>query len=448
VGVAVLLGGCSVWNASVACDVEPVERRVSERGDGWEWIGDPHASTVLADGRILVAWSSTDEGFFGATECIDGVRSEVRMALLDPATGRPIHACEGNVETIVSPAWDVAHSPSVAAVDIQGLGGNAAVAAIGWSVDNLNCPDRARVYIRYVNAAGCLNSTEAVEPVPSDVTGPVTGLSLAWSEPAHALLATFRSGREVLTAWLVDQSSTTSAETIVAADALLGLPAVALGPEGDGILAWGRNDDASTRDVVVQAVLLDPEGAVRPAVLAGGEAAPFRVDSPGTIFPNGWGFGLAVAAGPERVAIAFQSDTDEVGPPQMFLRELDARDGNPLASPQAPSGEAAAVDPRDGAIGASAEYLPDDSLLVLWDSQPENGTLGRLYGADGAPRFQSVSCDDGGFRVGARNGVGPASALVVGEDLWIFHAGEHIEDPVGSAVLGWTMPLSELWPGS
>jgi hypothetical protein len=86
----------------------------------------------------------------------------------------------------------------------------------------------------------------------------------------------------------------------------------------------------------------------------------------------------------------------------------------------------------------------------VWESLASRGTLARVLDHEGHARFNALSCDEGAFPVGARGDVysRPSSPLVVGDDLWIFHAADPPEDPLGTGVLAWRISMDELWPGA
>jgi len=444
-----VLPACSVWNATDACDAQARETRVNERGDQLEYLGNSQSIDVLADGRIVAAYVSTTT---------DQTSSEVRFAYIDPDAGNPVPLCSGTQHEIVvsdtpKSADDPAHlayAATVAAVDVPNpAGGEPAVAAVGWTIGP---PDAPQLRIRFVDAGGCFIGTGSFEPVLSTVTGPVTGLSLEWSASRRALLATFQDGRRVLGAWIEAFGSASNLLVFAEEDLVVGGVASALAPDGRGLVAWKFIDaaDLESGQFGYRAVLVDEDGAVRSSALAGGSQAAFRVDDVDSEHRSGRTeiLGIAAAAADDRYALAFEATRDLV--PYIEVRELDSLDGAPLRLAGGDGGPVL-VDHSDsnGQASASAGYLPNGSLLVLWESaRPDGGTFGRLYGTDGSPRFSAVSCDEEPFPVGARANTLPGTSSIVAapSELWIAHAGDPTDDPVATGVLAWRMPLSELWP--
>ena len=441
---AVALGasGCTLVNGTDACETSEREVRVNARGDDVEHIGSSRGAAVLADGRTIVAHVSSAE---------DGSRSEVRVSLLEQGSGTANILCGGDLtERTLSPAGTLAFRASAAAVEIADPAsplGHVAVAAVGWtSVPDLESEPSVSVLL--LDASGCDVGT-VFSPVLVEQTGPVQGLALAWSEARGALFAVFHDGRQVLGAWVEAPGSTSTVEVLGAEDQIIGDVAVAFAPDGRGIVAWEYVDLGwiGRREVGVRAALLAADGRVREAALANGAAAPFRVDDGPSFYWQDHLVALTVAvdATTERSAVAFETSADGDEPPRVRFVELDTADGAPRE--RGPTD----VDPGGGGAHASPSlrYLPDGALLAVWESAENDGTMARLYDG-GRPRFTGVACDEDAFAIGARDSLLPGSstALVSDEDLWIFHAGDSADDPVGTAALGWHVPLRQLWPGN
>jgi len=158
-----------------------------------------------------------------------------------------------------------------------------------------------------------------------------------------------------------------------------------------------------------------------------------------------------VATEGTRIAFGWDGGDDPKIASRARIREIDAADGVPLAFEGAPDGGPALLDPANaGGNGSpSVAYLTDGSLLALWESVADRGTVGRLFGPDGAVRFSGVGCDERPFPVGERADTlpGTSTALLVGDRLWVFHSGDPPDDPSATAALGWRVPEADLWPG-
>jgi len=445
--ILALSAGCSLVNATDACEVEAHETRVNERGDDVEHLGSSRGAAVLPDGRMVVAVVSATE---------DGNRSEVRVAYLEQGSGTHNILCGSDeTERVVSDPESIAFRASAVAVDIEDVSnplGEHAVVAVGWT----SLPDPSgdpSVSIQLLDASGC-EVGAAFPPVLPGQTGPVMGLGMAWSEVRGALYAVFHDGRQVLGAFLEAPGSTPVYEVLATEDQVAGDVVVAFAPDGRGIVAWEYSEIGwvGRGEVGVRAALLDQDGRVRPAAPAGGEAAPFRVDDGPSFYYAGHGIALtlAVDATDDRLAIAYETADATEAPPRVLLRELEASDGSARTLGSAAEGEPLELDGGSGAeVSPSVRYLPDGMLLASWESASNDGTMAILLDDDGHAAFTGLACDEGSFGVGARDALLPGSstAVVAGEDLWIFHAGDSADDPVGTAVLGWHIPLDELRPG-
>jgi hypothetical protein len=202
----------------------------------------------------------------------------------------------------------------------------------------------------------------------------------------------------------------------------------------------------------IRAVLLDADGDPRLAAMAGG-AAPFRVNEAGDyhVYGTNAPFGVAVATEGTRIAIGWDGGDDPKLGLRARIRELDAQDGVPLALSGSDDGGPALLQPGDDRPSASPSllYLPRGTLVALWESSARRGTVGRLFGPDGRRRFSGVGCDEEPFDVGERSDElpGTSSPIAVGDDLWVLHAGDPSDDGGATAVMGWRVPVSELYPG-
>ena len=439
---AVALLGCTILNDPDVCEVRSQETRINERGDEVEHIGHSRAAAVLEDGRILVAFVSTSEA---------GDESEVRIALLNSGGTSRLTLCGGSdTETVLSPPDALAHSATVAAVQIPTGRGPTAAAAIGWTEGTLG-NGTAVARIRLVDTSGCPLGPQAFPPVPDDVTGPATGLSLTWSRPKQALWATFHDGRRVLAAWIDAHGSASDAEVLATEEVVFGEVVAAVNDDGDGIVAWASAELATVAEQAfrVRALLVDAEGRPRPAVLGGGDARPFFTDADSSYRVEGQAalLGTAVAASPDRLAVSFEGAAEPGAPTRVWLRELDVRDGAPLSLAGAEGGQPLPVRLSDrGQLSPSVAYLPGGSLFVLWESSERSGTMGRVFRDNGDRQFTGLGCNEEPFAIGARTRIGAGTSTSVLDEnrVWVFHAGQIETDPVATAVLGWRMTLSAL----
>ena len=114
-------------------------------------------------------------------------------------------------------------------------------------------------------------------------------------------------------------------------------------------------------------------------------------------------------------------------------------------------GPAYLFDPSDtqGQTSPTFHYAPGGTLVAVWDSRTAGGTVGRLFGTGGAARFNTSSCDDGRFSIGARTDTlfGDPSLLISNGSMLVFHNGEGEGDPLGSGVFMWKQRFADLWPG-
>ena len=118
-----LLAGCSLVNRIDACEKEPSEVRVNQRGDQSEFPNHPKAAVqLLGSNRVLVTYAAQPLGL---------ETSEVRIALLDAATGERAVVCGSDFEYTLSDPNILSYAPSVAPVDMT-VGGLDAKAAVSW----------------------------------------------------------------------------------------------------------------------------------------------------------------------------------------------------------------------------------------------------------------------------------------------------------------------------
>jgi len=441
-----LAAGCSILNATDACDVGPGEVRVNARGDGVEHFGSSRGAAMLADGRMIAAVVSSNE---------DGTSSEVRASILESGSGTHNTMCNGqDTERVLSDPATIAFRASAVAVDVPDVSnplGNRAVAAIGWTSAATPLGDRS-VTIQLLDDGGC-DVGVPFPPVLEGQTGPVQGLGLAWSEVRGALFTVFHDGRRVLGAWIEAPGSTSVLEELATEDQVIGDVAVAFAPDGRGLVAWEYAESAwiGRGEVGVHAALIDADGRLRPAALAQG-AAPFRVDAGPSYYFAGHVVSLTVAvdASADAYALAYETADADDEPSKVRLRAFDP-DGTPRTLGTAAAGGALEVD-RGGAgarVSPSVRFLPGGDLLASWESTEHDGTMALVLDDEGRAAFTGVACDEGSFSVGARNTFlpGSSSAVVAGSDLWIFHAGDSADDPVVTAALGWRTRLDEMLPG-
>jgi hypothetical protein len=270
-------------------------------------------------------------------------------------------------------------------------------------------------------------------PAPPAETGAVTGVSLAAS--GERLLVAYQNGRAILTSWIAITGETGQAAEVAREDAVLSDAALAVTPDGRGMIAWAAADldDLGDGVATIRGALLDEDARVR--------AEPFDL---ATIGVPEVGPTVSVSAAADRFAVTFQTSpaADRVA---SSLRLVAADDGAVL-----PSLEDLSRDDEEYEGAPTSAFLPGIGLLTVWESLASRGTLARVLDDEGHARFNALSCDEGAFSVGARGDVysRPSSPLVVGDDLWIFHAADPPEDPLGTGVLAWRISMDELWPGA
>jgi len=171
------------------------------------------------------------------------------------------------------------------------------------------------------------------------------------------------------------------------------------------------------------------------------------VDLPGQYWSAEGTMSLALAASRTRYAIATDLAQSIDGRHSVQIVELDAETGEALLPPWA-----AEDDRNDATVHPSLAYLPDDSLLVAWESDAHNGTVARLFDASTSkPRFSSVACNEESFPVGARRmdaAPGMVSSLLASERVLVVHSGKPSYDANGVGVVAWGLPFSKLWPAA
>lgn len=407
------------------CRDAPADSRINERGDQDEFTGHPLAAAALGNGRVLVAFSAQtlDE----ATGEI--LTSEVRIALLDQATGDRLTLCDtSNRDRTLSNAGAIAFAASVAPVDLT-ITGNKAVALVAWT-EGAALP-ASSVEMRFIDGAGCpLAST--FRPY----AGPALASSIAWSEQRHAVLATLHDTRNMYRAWVSSMGPADTVPIAAGQSLIYGFPVGAVASDGSAVVVWAEYMSGAL------GILLDPDGNPRAGAGTSGQAT-FPIDLPLIAQESQVTFLLSIAAADQFVVAAEQRTVNLSIPSRAMAREY-ALDGTAL-------GPAYLLDPNDTqAQGAPTfRYAPGGTLVAVWNSRTAGGTVGRLFGAGGAARFNTISCDDERFPIGTRaeTQIGYSSLLISNGNVLVFHNAEGGGDPLGSATFMWKAQLADLWPG-
>ncbi|MBI3201292.1 MAG: hypothetical protein HYZ29_07075 [Myxococcales bacterium] len=425
-GLALIGLSCSWLNTIDACDEDPTEVRINQRGDQSEFTNSPQAAAALLDSnRLWVAF---------VAQPVDATASEVRLASLNAITGERTLACGDQFELTVSDPSTLAYAASVAPVDLL-VAGQAAKGALAWMEGKVE----TRARLRFFDGATCgLGNPFYVY----DGTQLTSGPSIAWSPTKHALLAAFHDTHKVFFTWVTD-TTPPAPQQLSEAFSVLGLTATSIAPNGRGIVGWAEYADVTSLTESrpkFRVALLGPDGAV----MAGpnGAAEPFTVEFPAA-FEKGTA-GLTVASRDDRHAIALSLATSELAREVVYVTEISAVDGHTLVPPYR-------VDPDTGGAHfyPSLAYAPEGSLVVAWQTADRAGTVARLFDDRGRPRFNAVSCDDAPFPVGARATEamqGRPSILFTEGRLWIAHPGQPGYDSVAMGAVGWRMEWSKLWP--
>jgi hypothetical protein len=425
---ALLSGGCSLVNEVTACNSSAHEVRVNQRGDQSEFINHPKSvAQLIGSNRIVVAFSSQTAG---------SATSEVRIALLDASSGERAVTCNGDFDSTLSDPNVVAYAPSVAAVNLT-ISGMAAHAAVSW-IENKSDP---RVRVLFVDERGCPLG-KPTSPLTETGT-PTSGATLAWSPVRKALYVAFHDFKRILLTQYVDQLP--QPPLVVASPYSVDqLTTIAFGADGRGLIGWPEHPSGAALlegEVVIRAALLNPDGTLRAG--PDGSAAPFSVP-----FPANYGNGLTVdfsaAAGPGRFALTAALATSKAAREVVYATELSADDGT-VVTP------AFRAEPDTGAAHfyPAAAYTEGGALVVAWMTAQHGGAVARVFDPGGAPKFNSVSCDESWFSVGARarEGMqGQTSVLFASDRVWIFHPGQPGYDSFAMGTVGWNMAWSDLWP--
>jgi len=420
------LAGCSFVNRLDVCTDAPPDTRVNERGDQYEFTDHPRAAAALSNGRVLVAFSAqTWEEGTGTV-----LTSEVRIALLDLGRGDRLTVCNtGDRDRTISEPGTYAWAASVAPVDLM-IAGQRALALVAWT-EGAWLP-QSSVRMRFVDGAGC----PLALPFQPYVAPALVG-SIAWSEQRHAVLATVHDERSVYRTWVEDTGASEPLLLATSTDLIYGFPQAALAPDGTAIVTWSEYAG-------LRGILLDADGNPRPAAPAGGRAEPFPIEFPAMPQDDFTSTIGRIAARDGRFAIAVQQrPMASSGISRAIAREF-ALDASPL-------GPAFLLDGSDGAAQSSPAlaYGPGGTLVAVWEATAAGGTVGRLFGDGGAPRFNTIACNDKRFAVGTRAemSVGWPSVLVENGRVFVVHNGEGAGDPRGTATLAWDVAFSALWPG-
>lgn len=423
--------------ATTACNIEfpfrikecrdtPADSRVNERGDQNEFTGHPLAAAALDSGRVLVAFSAqtVDDASGEITS------SEVRIALLDQATGDRLTLCSTNNRdrTLSSPGV-LAFGASIAPVDLT-ISGNKAVALVAWT-EGSALPN-AYVQMRFIDGAGCPLAFSFRPYI-----GPAITSSVAWSEQQHAVLATLLDERFIYRAWVSSAGPADTVAIVSAQRAMYGFPVGAVASDGSAIIVWAQFDSGA------HGILLDPDGNPRAAAGTSGQGAAFPIDVPLIAQDATVLFTLSAAAADQFVVAIEQKTLNSFIPSRVMAREY-ALDGTAL-------GPSFLLDPDDTQDqGApTVRYAPGGTLVTVWNSRTAGGTVGRFFGAGGTARFNTISCDDGRFSIGTRaeTSFGFPSLLISNGTMLVFHSAPGGGDPLGSATQMWRAQFAGLWPG-
>jgi len=427
-GAAVLAAGCSFMNRLDVCIDAPPDTRVNERGDQYEFSNHPRSAAALSNGRVLAAFSAqTWEVGTG-----DALTSEVRIALLELGTGDRLTLCNtGDRDRTISEPGTYAWGASVAPVDLT-VAGQKAIALVAWT-EGVALPDSV-VRMRFVDGAGC-----PLAFAFRSYAAPALQGSIEWSEQRRAVLATVQDERSVYRTWVDAPSPSEPLLLATSPDPIYGYPQAAVAPDGTAIVTW------SELGAGPRGILLDADGNPRPAAPSGGQTAPFPIAFPampeGVVFSSAMG---RIAVREDRFTIGVQQrPTASSGVGRAIAREfgLDA----------APLGPAFLLDGGDSAAQGSPAlaYAPGGTLVAVWEARAAGGTVGRLFGDGGGPRFNAIACGDDRFVIGARAEtiVGWPSVLVEKGRVFVVHNGEGAADPRGTATLAWDVAFADLWPG-
>jgi len=427
---AMLAAGCTVMNRLDVCIDAPSDTRVNERGDQFEFASHPRAAAALSNGRVLVVFSAqTWEEDTGTV-----LTSEVRIALLELGSGDRLTVCNtGDRDRTISEPGTYAFGASVTPVDLM-IGGNKAVALVAWT-EGAALPS-STVRMRFVDGAGC-----PLALAFRSYAGPAIAGSIEWSEQRHAVLATVHDVRSVYRTWVDAASASEPLLLATSPDQVYGFPQAALAPDGTAVVTW------SEMGAGLRGILLDADGNPRPAAPAGGQAVPFPIEFPAMPQGDFSSWIGRIAARDDRFAIAVEqrpAATERSGVARTLARELtlDA----------ASLGPAFLLDGSDSAAQAgppALAYGPGETLVAAWEARAASGTVVRLFGDGGAPRFNAITCDDRRFAVGTRaeTMVGWSSVLVEKDHVFVVHNGEGAADPRGTATFAWNVAFSDLWPG-
>ncbi|HVY32047.1 MAG TPA: hypothetical protein VHB79_36175 [Polyangiaceae bacterium] len=415
---------CSLVNAFDACDEQPSERRVNERGDLTEFVAGPGAAAGLDTGRLLVSWAAQSE---------DEATSEVRYGMYSP-TGEKVSICSGSaVEKTFNAEGAYAMLPSASVADLDHFGDHAA-AALAWTERLTTDTNERRSRVLFLDAAGCgVGSPGSFSPFSPEFEN-VGNVSIGWSARAHTLLAIGNSTSHVVMAHVtqLDWGPTTE----LGGSELVYRTAFAIGPQGDALVAWSHAPSlsrATANRVSFGAALLDEQLEKRKTFEV---TTPIEYEYGSSVVPPHVG----VAAGKDRFAITVDGATQDHGAPTAYVLEVDG-DGHTLAP-------ARKLELGDRNCCATPLYLADGSLFVSWLSAEAQGSVGLLVGPDGRERFTSVGCKEGPFVLGSRNPdfIGQPSPLLAGDTLHVLHTATTPTDPLSTAVLDWFMPAAQLWP--
>lgn len=417
--------GCSVLNARDPCHVEGLGvEQVNERGDGNEAIAHPQGAAYLPDGRIVVAFVSQSIEIDPATV---PKASDVRVAMIDTRTGERVALCNGSdLDETLNDAGTYAYAPSVSAAPLP-VAGEQAIALVSWTEGSA---PNAVVKMRFLDSAGCpLASTF------SPYGNVALVASLAWSPKENGVLATLHDGRDIYSG-LVSDTGPTAFSVVAHGIGVIGSYAAnAIAPDGTSMVTW--TDDA----LGIRGAVLESGGT--PLVPQSPDESGFDLGFPATHYWHDGAVSVSVTAAAGRFGVCLDASVDGTSPPQAFARTF-ALDGTPLSAPTL-------LEPSQGPEQTPIGVFLNERSLGVWQSLSDHGTVARFYDSSfQIPAFNDLSCDEGSFVVSGNAAAlyDTQSAIVAGDDLWIFFSGILPSDSRGTAVGAWRASLASLWPGA
>ncbi len=422
VGFSLSASACSWVNAIDVCEhVSPAQSRVNERGDGNEYINHPRAASDLGNGRVLVAFNAESLDMDANGEA---TTSDVRLTLLDSATGTPITLCDGmSLDETLEDSGGYAAVASVAPAPLT-VAGNAAAALVAWT--DLHTK---RIMMRFVDVGGCPMAQEFAAREFATVAGETVAdfaASVTWSPVENAVLLTWTDQRDVFEAWITAAEPPQVLTLANGQTAVQAIPVSAVAPDGHVLVTWSEDGRG------VQGALLNAQGNAT--------GTPIDLGFPA----KGSMAHVAVVAGPDRFAVTADGSDTPTSTTFTYVREFSFA-GVPL-------GATRRVDDSDtnNEEFPVVAYLPDQTLMACWKGPNSPATSARLFKMDGTARFNTVSCNEQQFRLDATHSSLPGmeSELLVDSSVWVFYSGQPPSDPRGSGVGLWRFPFDKLYTGS